>query len=185
MAIPHPTRLLTADDLEAMGSEGERKELFAGVVWDRDGAGGIHGEVTMENLVSLGTFVRAHGLGRVYPSPTHFILMRNPDTVLVADVAFLRSDRLPSEADRDRYGQVPPDFVAEVVDPVDRYERVIERIGLYRAAGVPLVWLVEPRARTVTVYTASQEPRTLREGEMLDGGDVIPGFRRPVADIFG
>lgn len=187
MAITHPTssnRLLTADDLEAMGSDAEQLELFAGVLRARDGAGMIHGEVSMEILVSLARFVRDNGLGVVLPAPTHFVVSRNPDTVLVADAAFVRSDRLPPRKEWDRVAQVPPELAVEVIDPRDLYDHVVEKIACYQAAGVPLVWLVEPRRRLVAVYVLDQEPRTLREGDILDGGDVVPGFRLPVVNIF-
>jgi Uma2 family endonuclease len=46
-----------------------------------------------------------------------------------------------------------------------------------------LVWLVDPRARAVRIYAAGAEPRVLGEGDVLDGGDVLPGFRVVVAEI--
>jgi hypothetical protein len=30
----------------------------------------------------------------------------------------------------------------------------------------------------------AQEPRQLGPGDELDGGDVLPGFRYPVAEVF-
>ena len=51
-------------------------------------------------------------------------------------------------------------------------------------AGVRLVWVVDPPARTVTVYGPDQVPRVLREGDELDGGEVLPDFRLPLSAIF-
>ncbi len=184
MAITYPTRLLTAEDLEAMGSEIKLLELYDGVVRETERMGGRHGEVQLEISSPLHAHVRAHRLGRVYPSDAHFILFRDPDTVVMPDVAFVRSDRLPPESVRVRFMPLAPDFAVEVLSPTNRIGEIREKIALYQRAGVSLVWLVQPRARTVTVYAAGQEPRTLREGDVLDGGDVIPGFRLPVADIF-
>ena len=58
---------------------------------------------------------------------------------------------------------------AERIDPLHR--------------GVRLVWLIDPRARTVLVADSPALCRILREDETLDGGDVLPGFRVPVRDI--
>ena len=60
------------------------------------------------------------------------------------------------------------------------------KLGEYFKAGVLLVWIVDPRARTVAVYTkAAQEPLILGEADTLDGGDVLPGFQLVLQDLFG
>jgi Uma2 family endonuclease len=55
----------------------------------------------------------------------------------------------------------------------------------YMAAGVPLLWYIDPRRQTVTEYCPGREPTTLGIGDTLDGEDVLPGFWLPVADVFG
>ena len=47
-----------------------------------------------------------------------------------------------------------------------------------------LVWLVEPKHQRVTVYLPDRSTRTLGIADTLDGGDVLPGFSLPLADIF-
>jgi Uma2 family endonuclease len=54
----------------------------------------------------------------------------------------------------------------------------------YFLCGVRLVWFVDPAKRTVVVYTSPDRSETLAEGQTLDGGDVLPGFRLPVKQIF-
>jgi Uma2 family endonuclease len=54
----------------------------------------------------------------------------------------------------------------------------------YLDAGVRLVWLVEPRRQIVTVYSADRTARVLTMGDVLEGGDVLPGFALPLADLF-
>jgi Uma2 family endonuclease len=54
----------------------------------------------------------------------------------------------------------------------------------YFLAGTTLVWLVDPRKRTVVVHTAPDVSRTLTEADTLDGGDVLPGLQLPVRRIF-
>jgi Uma2 family endonuclease len=55
---------------------------------------------------------------------------------------------------------------------------------MYLQAGVRLVWLVNPATRIVAVYQTETDPVMLSEGDTLDGGDVLPGFTVPVAEIF-
>jgi hypothetical protein len=46
-----------------------------------------------------------------------------------------------------------------------------------------MVVMVNPRDRTVSVHTP-KSVITLTESDTLDGGDVVPGWRLPVAEIF-
>jgi hypothetical protein len=47
-----------------------------------------------------------------------------------------------------------------------------------------LVWVIDPERTTVAALIPNQEARLLTPGDTLDGGDVLPGFSVPVADIF-
>jgi Uma2 family endonuclease len=146
--------------------------------------GGRHGEFGGQVFWRVGAYAFEHRLGYVYTSDTRFILFQDPYTVRMPDVAFVRAERLPPEPERVGPMPIAPDLVVEVVSPNDLFEEVNEKIEVYQRAGVPLLWLVEPRRRSVTVYEIGHEPKTLPESDTLDGGDVLPGFRLPVADIF-
>jgi len=178
------TRLLTVEDLEAMGTEGEDLELFDGMPVEHPGVSMRHGFLGIEVLVPLGVYVKRHRLGRLFTSDTQFTLARNPDTVVRPDVAFIREERMPPPEEHDGIARIAPDFAMEIISLTDRMPEVLAKIGRYLAAGVPLVWLVDPKARTVAVYALGQEPRTLREGETLDGGEVFPGFALAVSAVF-
>ncbi len=78
----------------------------------------------------------------------------------------------------------PPDLAVEVVSPGDRAEEVYGKVREYLDAGARLVWVVWPRHRAVTVYTLDGQVRERREGDALDGDDVLPGFRVRVAELF-
>lgn len=174
----------TAADVERMGSAGARLELIGDEPREKPGVSMRHGEIEIQITVPLGSHVFAHGLGRIYPSDTQFIVLREPDRILIPDVAFVRADRLRPEAERWKIAPYPPDLAVEVVSPNDPFDEVAEKIELYQRAGVPLLWLVLPRRRAVVAYAAGRGPLTLLETEELDGGDVVPGFRLPVAVLF-
>jgi Uma2 family endonuclease len=103
----------------------------------------------------------------------------------VPDFAFVSGERWP-EADRwqNRPFEGAPDFVVEVLSPDDRPSRVSRKIDTYLRFGVRIVWLVNPKNRTVTVHRPDSEIVVLQLGDVLDGGDVIPGLRFPVDDLF-
>ena len=51
-------------------------------------------------------------------------------------------------------------------------------------AGVALVWVIDPEARTVHIHRGDGSVTWLREDDELSGEDVVPGFRCRVASIF-
>jgi Uma2 family endonuclease len=60
----------------------------------------------------------------------------------------------------------------------------LAKVAMYLQAGVRLVWLVNPATRMVVEFRPEMEPVTRIAGHILDGGDVLPGFTIPVAEIF-
>jgi Uma2 family endonuclease len=178
------TKLMTAEELERLPDDGRRYELVRGVLVEMTPAGGWHGENSSEISWHINSFVRPRGLGRVYVSETGFVLARDPDIVRAPDVAFVASDRLPPVRDREGYLPLAPDLAVEVVSPYDRQSDVTDKLLEYLDAGTRLIWVVEPRRRTVTVWTPDRTARILAESDELDGGEVLPGFRLSIAEIF-
>lgn len=105
--------------------------------------------------------------------------------MLVPGAAFVRSDRVPAEEAEVGLIELAPDLVIEVVSPSDRAKDTTAKVSTYLAAGVPLIWQVDPAKRAMIVYTPEEPPALLIESDQLDGGDIVPGFTMQVADIFG
>jgi Uma2 family endonuclease len=178
------TKLMTAEELAQLPVDGRHYELVRGAVVEVTPAGGRQGENAGQIAGHLWVFVQSHGLGRIYVAETGYVLARNPDIVRAPDVSFVRADRLPPEQEREGFLELAPDLVVEVVSPNDRMRDVADKVLEYLDAGVRLVWVVEPRRRTVTVWTPDRRARILTEPDELDGGDVLPGFRLPLVEIF-
>lgn len=77
-----------------------------------------------------------------------------------------------------------PTLAVEILSPSDTQEGVVERVRMYRRAGVPVVWVVDADFRTVTVHRPNRVAAPLSAEQELDGGPELPGFRVPVARIF-
>ena len=72
----------------------------------------------------------------------------------------------------------------EVISPNDLYTEVAEKVDEWLKAGTRMVVVVDPRRRVVAVHRPGRESMTLAEGEVLEGDDVVPGWRLALADIF-
>lgn len=76
-----------------------------------------------------------------------------------------------------------PDLAIEIVSPGQSASRFAEKILFYLRNGVREVWVIDPADRTVMVYR-HDDVLILEPGDVLDGGDILPGFQVAVADIF-
>lgn len=178
------TKLMTAEDLWQLEDDEHRYDLIRGELIRMSPANAEHGGIAAAIVGELRSHVRANRLGRTYAAETGFILARNPDVVLAPDAAFVRSDRLPPREKWNRFLELAPDLVVEVVSPSDRWTEINDKVTEYLRRGVALVWIADPRLQQVTVYTSDQGPRVFTIKDRLDGGEVLPDFRLPVAEIF-
>lgn len=189
--------LLTADEFLAVPkSDAVRQELVRGEVRRMTPAGGWHGTVGDNLYGPLREFVRVRRLGRCFFDGTGFLLPLPPelqrrsrdgrarDTVRSPDVAFVRRERIPADGFGPGWVQLAPDFAVEVLSPSETTSDTEEKLADYRAAGTPMLWVVDPAKRIVTVYAAEAPTRWLRTGDILDGGAVLPGFTLPVDALF-
>jgi Uma2 family endonuclease len=142
-----------------------------------------HGAVCINVAWALGSHVRQRGKGYLTSNDSGVILERDPDTVRGPDIALYEDAQTFAEL-HPKYGEVPPILAVEVLSPTDRADRITRKISDYLRSGVRLVWLIDPEARTVTVYPLDSASRLVEEGQELDGGDVLPGFRCQVSDFF-
>jgi Uma2 family endonuclease len=122
--------------------------------------------------------------GTVFSGDGRFRILRDPDTTVGIDVAFVTAERLPPDQVPDRFVDMPPDLAIEVLSPSETQQEVDERLNLFLKAAVPLVWLVNPRLKTVTVVRSRTEMQLLTETGQLDGEPVLPGFTCKVAELF-
>ena len=125
------TRLLTADDLLRLDSEGVRGELIRGVLCETMSAGQRHGKIVVNLVMELGVFVKAGRLGTLVASDSGVWLERDPDTVREPDIAFTSVDRLPLGEDLPGYAEVSPDLVVEIVSPSDSRRAVHDKAQMW------------------------------------------------------
>ena len=124
-------------------------------------------------------------LGELFDSSCPYCCFPSrPSTVRKPDLSLVLRDRLPATGLPDGMFRIRPDFVVEVISKNEEYEEVDEKLADYFDAGVPLIWVLTPKTRTVLVYRADGTARRLTHADELTGDPIIPGFRVRVADLF-
>lgn len=114
-----------------------------------------------------------------------YILSGDPQTVRIPDLSFVRTERLPPVEEWSRFLAVASDLVVEVVSPSDTVRYMFDTVAEYPDAGIRLFWIVKPLRHTVMVYLPDRSARLLLGADVLDGGDILPGFQMPSEKSFG
>ncbi len=138
-----------------------------------------HGDISMNLISPLNSYIRENQLGRVYIPDTGF---KVGERVLIPDIAFLSNEHIPE--DRSKASPVPPDLAVEVVSRTDALHQVEEKAFAYLEAGTQLVWVIKPVSKTVTVYRSETDITLLTRNDILTGEDVVKGFSCQVAELF-
>jgi Uma2 family endonuclease len=175
------TKQITVDEFETMPREGNW-ELIDGELFEVSPAGNRSGWISGRLFSRIEQFVRAHDLGWAFPPETGFILFGDRATVRSPDAAFVRSERMPELTDH--FAAVAPDLAVEVLSPADRMADALSKVAMYLEAAVQLVWLVDPKERTVIVFRPDVSPKSRGSDDTLEGGDLLPGLTIPLAEIF-
>ena len=177
-------RLMTAEELLDMPDDGHIYELVRGELVKLMGTGLEHAYIADNCYGSIRDYVIGANLGRVFSSQLSYILARDPDTVRIPDLGFIRQERLDAVGVIRGYFPGAPDLAIEVISPSNSYSDVAEKVFDYLEAGTLMVIVLEPRTHTVSVHRSPTDIVALTEADMLDGGDVVPGWSMPVSEIF-
>ena len=186
--LPANQRLLTCADVaqmpESLPTGDVRYELDNGRLVVLPPPGDVHSAIQAKvgGEFYLQGERPGHGKARV---ESGIVLWRNPDRLVGADAAFIAAAALPLRVTREGYLETIPDLVVEIRSRNDTMAELAAKAEDYLTAGVRIVWLVDPQSRTVVVRRGRAPAETLDDAGVLDGGDVIPGFRLPLAALFG
>jgi len=131
-------------------------------------------------LIKLGVHVLAGDLGDVTGADGGYMV--NGERY-IPDVAFISRAKQP-EPCYEAYNPLPPDLAIEVVSQSNNECDIRTKIINYWYGGT-LLWLVDSFKKYVQVSVPNESPQTIGLDGVLDGGNVLPGFRLAVKDIFG
>jgi Uma2 family endonuclease len=133
----------------------------------------------------LGPLARESDRGRVVGEML-FKLRPDRERKRRPDVAFVSFERWPKQrrVPASQGWEVVPDLAVEVVSPTDAAADLLEKLDEYFEAGVRRAWVVYPGLKCVYDYTSFSQISVLRVGDRLDGGDLLPGFGLPLAELF-
>ena len=176
-------RSISVEEFEHHREEdGYRTELVRGRLVREPRPAAEHTWLASELYWRIESHVREHGLGRTL-FDAGFLLDDNPPTIRIPGMAFLAHPG-PAEERPTGFWTIAPDLAVEIVSRSNTASEIQGKVLEYLASGTRLVWVVEPATRSVTSYRSRKDVEVLTEEDDLDGGDVLPGFRFRISDLF-
>ncbi len=179
---PPPGEATEADVIEWHDRHDRLFELIDGTLVEK-AAGWKESELAIIIATLLRNFVAEHHLGKVFGSDG--MVRLEPEQIRIPDVAFISKQRFAGRTPAPgAFWELGCDLAVEVISPSNTRREMERKLGDYFAAGVRLVWLVYFKTREVVAHTSPNQAAILRGEDILEGGDVLPGFSIPVDQLF-
>ena len=180
---PSEEKLITGDELYRMPGVG-LCELIDGRIVPMSPTNVAHAIIEIRIAAALENFVRARKTGKVLVGEAGLFTRRDPDRVRAADALFISNERYAQRKKKHGYLDVAPELIVEVLSPDDTMVEATQKLREYFAIGVRVVWVIDPQAETVFTYRSLTDVREFKEGDVLPGDEVLPGFEVAVASLF-
>lgn len=179
------TQCLTLEEFLALPETEPASEFACGEVYQKPMPTNAHGILQPYIWLLIFHFLAQHKIGRARTEWRCIFGPPGRERPYIPDVVYASFERMPpANATAQPYLRAAPDLVVEILSPGESKTRFFSKMRFYLLHGVRLVWVVDPADETITIYPSGPEDeRVLRVGDTLDGGDVLPGFAAPVAEI--
>jgi Uma2 family endonuclease len=144
-----------------------------------------HSLLTLSFLARLNDWAQPGRLGIAFPELRCTFAGRS----IIPDVAFLLKEHIEIDSDGEPVNEIrrPPDLHVEIISPKQSVRKAQRNLAHSTSNGCPLGWLINPesRPRYIDVYRPGRPAERMPTDGVLDGDPVLPGFRLPVAEVFG
>ena len=188
MATILSEKTLTVNEFLELPENRRDRMLIRGELWDKPMTyrNAFHSAVMMQlgHLLLIWLESRLDLNIKVVGGEAGFLLRKDPGSIVGIDVAVTQPDQ-PKYAHKNRViFEGPPLLAAEILSPSDRQREIESKVDEYLAVSVPLVWILDPHFRTVTIHRPSQPPKMMSDSDELTGEGILPEFSIPVRKIF-
>lgn len=179
------TKPMTLDQFLELPETEPPSEFVCGRIVEKPMPTWFHSRIAARLAALLEMYLMEHDEGYVNVELRH--AARAEARAYVPDLSVTRWERAPSTLAERREGAIEttPDLAVEIVSPDDRPGRVADKLAFYLRAGVPLVWIIDPDDRTVSIYRPTEQVRVLSEADTLDAAPVLASFSLQLAGLFG
>ncbi len=141
----------------------------------------FHGSTTGALFILLSVWTQDKG--RVVIEWAIKLTRNQQDWLPVPDLTYVSYNLLPANWLQDEACPVPPELVIEIISPGQTFGEMTEKAADYIKAGVSRVWVVDTKARTITIFAPASVPITYRDNQLISD-DLLPGLEITPNEVF-
>jgi len=171
---------ITDEDLMRLPRDGRKWELVNGRLQEVP-TSAKHDQIVIWLGRVIGPYADDHGI--LTASQAGFRMSNR--NVRCPDFGFTRYDRFPNGEVPDGFVEFAPDLAVEIISPSEEPADMARKVAEYFASGARQVWHMFPETQTIKVFRSPADVATYQPDDTLDLNDLLPGFRRRVAELFG
>lgn len=174
---------LSLEEFLNLPESGDRYELVDGSLVPKMTPTTPHSRTQKWLLRFLDDWCEQTGIGEVNPEWAVALKRRGVDWSPVPDLTYISFDRVPPDWDGEGVCPGIPMLVIEIISPGQTFGEMTQKATDYLQAGVDRVWVFDPKAQSVTIFSLGNLPQTVwRDGKITD--PLLPGFELPVSSLF-
>ena len=194
-ATTQPPKVWTTEDLLALPDDGVKRWIINGQLREQPPEiPGVKMTVRNRHHSKIMALVAGAIVAWLRTSPKPWgevycgeagIKLPGRSSIIGVDVAYAAPDVVAvQDDDNTTLLDGVPTLAVEILSPKVTLEQIEEKTDAYQAAGVPLVWVIDPHDRTVTLYRPGHEPESFNLKHRLPEDPHMPGFTPAVAELF-
>jgi Uma2 family endonuclease len=180
--------LMTTEELLALPNDGADRWLIQGQLREKPMTvrNRTHSRIMARIVYLLEKWLESQRepRGQILCGEAGCRLRRNPDSTVGIDVVYIAANLAQQESTKTTLIDGVPVLAIEILSPSDTVEEINEKIEDYLAAGVALVWIIDPYQQTVTIRRPNTAPELVNIRQELSGESHLPGFHATVKEIF-
>ena len=174
-------KLMTADELLLLPRGIKRYELIRGSLIQYPLNVAPVGLAASHISYALARYSDSNDYGRTAIGCGYW-LERDPDTVRAATITWVAPRCIPKGTQG--YPELAPDLAVEVKSCSTSHPEITANAYMWLSYGSQQVWVADPPTATITIFRLNTAPVTLSEDDVLDGGELLPGFSTSVWRLF-
>lgn len=175
------TQKLTLDEFFSLPEKETAYELINGKAIPKESPQRFHSRTCLALIRILENWALSRG--EIGAEWTVVLSRQGNPWVLVPDLLYVSNECLSSMGDEDGPCPVPPKLAIEIISPDQSFGGMAEKATDYLSTGISRVWIVDPRAKTITVFMPEKLPTTYREDRVLSD-ELLPGLALTAQDVF-
>lgn len=177
------TSKLSLQEFLDLPESDDRYELVEGRLQPKMSPKYKHSKLQLRLLMALNQWCDQRECGQALPEWGVVLQRQGKEWVPVPDLTYVSYERLPAAWEEDEPCPVVPELVVEIISPGQSFGELAQKATDYLQAGVDLVWVVDTKAQSVTIFHRDDLPQTVQTDGFISNS-LLPGLELPVLRLF-